>query len=239
MDKKDISISTMTWARDSREERLLIESLTHLAMLEIPVFICDGGSNDDFISFLQSFPHFTLVPKKAAGVWWQVKASLEAAYASGSRYILYTEPDKLEFFQHALAGFLNEARLNEKSGIFLASRSQEAFGTFPAFQKTTETAINNCCTEIIGRQLDYTYGPFLLSRMLVPYLDNVQADIGWGWRQYTFGIAKRLGYQVTDTVGYFPCQVAERQDNPAERIYRMRQLSQSIDGLVLSTSVPL
>ena len=232
MDKKDISICTMTWARNTREERQLRESLEQLATLNISVFICDGGSTSDFIDFLKSYPHFNLVPGKASGVSKQVKAGMDAAYASGSPYILYTEPDKLEFFQHSLADFLRDAMMDSQSGILLASRTQEALETFPAFQRVTETAINNCCSEVIGKQLDYSYGPFILNRLLVQYLDLVKDDLGWGWRQYVFGIANRLGYGVSEIVGYFPCQVAERQDDPAERIYRIKQLSQSLNGLV-------
>ena len=89
----------------------------------------------------------------------------------------------------------------------------------------------------MGKAIDYTYGPFLLNRKLAPYLYLVQEDIGWGWRPYAFGLAHRLGYQVNYQEGDFYCPEDQREDNPAERIYRMRQLSQNIQGLVFSTSV--
>ncbi|MEJ7768748.1 MAG: hypothetical protein WKF89_13100 [Chitinophagaceae bacterium] len=237
MNKELLSIATITWARTASEDKLLRTSLQELAKLQIPVFICDGGSGKAFTDFLNNFPHFTLLPRKAAGVWWQVKISIQAAYESGSAYILYTEPDKYEFFNTSLPGFLDNEEANEQNGVMLASRSAQAFNSFPAFQKSTETTINFCCSEITGKPLDYTYGPFLFNRKLVPYFDLVQEDIGWGWRPFVFGIAKRLGYEITQQVGNFACPVDQRADDSKERIYRMRQLSQNIEGIVLSTSV--
>ena len=42
MDERDVSIATMTWARDAAEERLLRESLGRLATLRLPVYVTDG-----------------------------------------------------------------------------------------------------------------------------------------------------------------------------------------------------
>jgi len=239
MNKHDLSIATITWARDEDEEKLLRQSLQELAKLELTVFITDGGSNTGFLDFLRSFPNFNLLGTKAKGVWAQVKNSLSKAYQSGSSFILYTEPDKHDFFEKGLPRMLEEVMLNEGSGIITASRSAVGFATFAAFQQMTETTINNCCAELISSAIDYTYGPFILNRQLVPYLELVHEDIGWGWRPYTFNIAHRLGYKVEAFTGDFPCPSTQQQDNAAERIYRMRQLSQNIHGLVLSTTVQL
>ena len=237
MDKKDFSIATITWARDAREEELLRESLEQLATLDIPVFITDGGSGARFLNFLERFPQFKVLTAKEKGVWAQARTSMSVAYEANTRYILYTEPDKRDFFRNALSRLLSSAPTDDQVGVVLASRSAAGFATFPAFQQTTETTINHCCSEVIGKAVDYTYGPFLLNRRLVPYLNLVQEDIGWGWRPYTFGLAHRLGYQVTHLEDDFTCPEDQREDNPAERLYRMRQLSQNIQGLVLSTSV--
>ena len=134
---------------------------------------------------------------------------------------------------------LQEISVNSQSGIFLASRSVGGFATFPSFQKMTETTINNCCAEVIGKPLDFTYGPFLLNSNLVPYLDLVKEDVGWGWRPYTFIIASRLGYNVDAYVSDFFCPGDQRDDDPKERIYRMRQLEQNIRGIVLAAGIEL
>ena len=232
-------VATITWARDEAETQLLQESLQQLAELEIPVFITDGGSGAGFLGWVQSIPHFVLLTTEGKGVWAQARNSLRQAYQTAAPFILYTEPDKRDFFQHHLPQWIENAWVNETTGVMTASRSAAAFATFPAFQQLTETTINRCCEEILGAYVDYTYGPFLLNRKLVPYLELVKEDIGWGWRPYVFGIAKRLGYSVEAFRGDFFCPVHQRQDDPAERIYRMRQLSQNMEGLTLAATLPL
>jgi hypothetical protein len=239
MNKHDLSIATITWARDADEEKLLRQSLQQLAKLELPVFITDGGSNNRFLDFIRSFPNFTLLEAKARGLWAQAKNSLSAAHQSGSPFILYTEPDKNDFFKNGLPQNLQEVVVNERSGIITASRSTASFATFPAFQQMTETTINNCCNEVISSAIDYTYGPFILNRQLVPYFALLQEDIGWGWRPYTFVIANRLSYTIEAFTGHFSCPPAQQQDNRTERIYRMRQLSENIQGIVLAATVQL
>jgi len=239
MNRDQVSIATITWARDEQEETLLRNSLQHLATLGIPVFITDGGSGDGFLDFLRGFPYFTLFNATQKGVWMQAKNSLAQAYQSGSPFIFYTEPDKLDFFAHALPQMLENILVNEQSGIMLAARSADGFATFPAFQQMTETTINNCCAEVTGKFLDYTYGPFLMNRQLVPYLNVLEPNIGWGWRPYAFGIASRLGYNAEAFTGNFYCPPEQQQDSPAERIYRMRQLSQNIEGITLSATADL
>jgi len=239
MNTEKLSIATITWARDEKEETLLRTSLQQLASFNLPVFITDGGSGASFLAFLQSFPHFRLLQAKAKGAWAQARNSLSEAHASGSEFILYTEPDKYHFFNEFLSTMLSKAETNDQTGVILASRSGSGFATFPAFQQMTETTINNCCAEVIGKQIDYTYGPFLLNRKLVPYLKLIQEDIGWGWRPFTFAIAKRLGYMVDAFIADLPCPQDQQEDNAAERIYRMKQLHQNIQGIVLSATVKL
>src|SRR5437868_6757291 len=108
MNKTDISIATITLARDEEEERLLRESLQQLAKFKIPVFITDGGSLPGFLDFLRSFPHFILSNANVRGVWEQAKNSLSEAYEHGCEFIFYTEPDKGDFFRLALADMLDK-----------------------------------------------------------------------------------------------------------------------------------
>jgi hypothetical protein len=239
MDKKILSIATITWARDDKEEKLLRESLQNLAALEIPVFITDGGSRPEFLEFLQGFSNFNVFKAEAKGLWAQAKNSLVKAYESGSAFILYTEPDKYNYFKKLLPRMLDDITIEDDLGIVMASRSHAGFATFPAFQRMTETTINNCCAEVIGKTVDYTYGPFLLNRKFVPCLEQVKEDIGWGWRPYAFVIVSRMGYKIEAYVADFSCPPEQRVDHPSERIYRMHQLKQSIEGIVLSANVTL
>lgn len=239
MNQKDISIATITLARDEQEEALLRLSLKRLATLAIPVFITDGGSPPAFIDFLRSFPHFIVSDTVQKGVWHQAKESLLAAHQHGSKFIFYTEPDKQDFFTHSLPAFFSNLTINDHTGIITVSRSPESFATFPLFQQMTETAINHCCAEIIKQNVDFTYGPVLLNSRLIPYLQLVNEDVGWGWRPYIFNIALRLGYTIDTYEGEFECPAFQQKDNPFEKIYRMKQLAQNIQGLVLSTNVEL
>jgi hypothetical protein len=239
MNISELSIATISWARNDEEEKLLRQSLQELAKLERLVYITDGGSNSSFLDFLTSFPNFVVLEAEEKGVWAQAKKSLSEAYQSSSAFILYTEPDKLDFFKSGLLRMLDEVTVDEQSGVITASRSAKGFATFPAFQQMTETTINNCCSEVIGDNVDYTYGPFILNRRLVSYLNLIQEDVGWGWRPYTFAMAKRFGYKVEAFEDDFSCPPLQQEDNAKERIYRMKQLAQNMQGIVLSTSVAI
>jgi len=238
MNKNHLSISTISWARNEGEENLLKKSLQILAGLHLPVFITDGGSSQSFLDFLNSFTNFTISKAPAKGVWAQAKSSLEAAYQSGSDFVFYTEPDKFDFF-HRLPAILDKVNLAPQSGIVMMSRSPSAFSSFPAFQQMTETTINNCCAEVISDPVDYTYGPFIVNRKIVPYLISIKEELDWGWRPYAFSIARRLGYIVEAIEGDFNCPPDQQSDTPEERLYRMRQLQQNIHGIVLSKTVEL
>jgi hypothetical protein len=119
-------------------------------------------------------------------------------------------------------------------GVVLASRSPESFATFPEFQRHTETTINRCCAEALGFEADFTYGPFLLNRALVPHLKRADEHVGWGWRPYAFGTARALGYRIRQVEMHLPCPSEQREDDEAERLYRVRQLAQNIQGLLSS-----
>ena len=93
--------------------------------------------------------------------------------------------------------------------------------------------------EVTGKEYDFTYGPFLLNRQLVPHLQKVKEDIGWGWRAYLFVLAHRLGLTLDAFIDDFVCPPDQRDDDQKERIYRMRQLEQNIRGIVLGSNVEL
>ncbi|HJQ32782.1 MAG TPA: hypothetical protein VJ866_11410 [Pyrinomonadaceae bacterium] len=236
MDERAVAVATMTWARDEAEAELLRESLPLLAGLGLPVFVTDGGSGAAFIDFLHTLPNFQVCDPPRRGPWEQVRQSLAAAEAAGRAFVLYTEPDKSDFFRRVLRDFISEAPGGEDVGVVLASRSAESFETFPEFQRRTEEAINLCCAELVGAHGDFSYGPFLLNRALVNNVRSGPHGLGWGWRPYAFGTAHRLGYRVESVVRDLPCPPAQREDSPRERLYRMRQLAQSVEGLLQSVS---
>lgn len=236
MKANNLFIATISWARNEEEEKVLRAALKQLAELNVPVCITDGGSTDSFLQFLKSIPHFDV--RHAKGLWPQVKLSITTAVESGAKYIFYTEPDKLQFFSDHLKQMLDAIQI-EKTGVVLASRSTKGFSSFPAFQQMTETAINNCCKEIVGKEMDYCYGPFLFNSDLVPYLKLLNDNIGWGWRPFVFAVAHRLGFSVKNYEGGFTCPPDQQEDDQGERIYRMKQLTQNINGLVQAAAIEL
>jgi hypothetical protein len=235
MNKTDLSIATISRARNREEEQLLRTSLEALAALQVPVFITDGGSSESFIHFLHSLPHFSV--SAAKGLWPQAKRSITAAGKAGAKAVLYTEPDKLQFFQQHLSKMLAEKEITAETGVILASRSTAGFASFPLFQQMTERTINACCREIVGLETDYCYGPFLFNSRLIAALDFLPDNCGWGWRPALFATAHRTGLGIDTYTGDFFCPPDQRLDHATERIYRMTQLTQNIEGLVLATTV--
>ena len=234
MDKTNLAIATIAWARDEKEETVLRESLKALSQLGLPVFVTDGGSTPSLRAWVQALPNVSFF--QAKGLWTQAKKSITEAHLSGAATILYTEPDKLHFFRHHLPQMIENTRWQERGQVVVAARSAKAFASFPAFQQMTETTINECCAEITGLATDYLYGPFLFPTGLLPHLDMLPDNCGWGWRSFLFAKAHLLGYTLAVEEGDYLCPPDQQADDAGERIYRMKQLVQNIDGLLLATA---
>ena len=223
--------ATMTLARDEVQAQTLLAALRALARQTTAIFAADGGSLQPFVDAVARVP-VTVVPPRAPNLVGQVVASLDAAAATGSPFILYTEPDKQTFFETHLDRFLAAAPRDSEVGVVLAARSSAAFATFPAFQQRAERSFNELCSDVIGERTDYLYGPFLLNSALVAELAAVDARVGWGWRPFLFNVARRRGYRIASIAGDYDCPIDQRGDE--ERAHRLRQLSENADGLARS-----
>lgn len=238
MKHEQVSIATMTLVRDAAEDRLVRASLERLAREQRPIVVADGGSPPGFVAFMRVLPGVTVVEPDGRGLVAQAKACISAAASHGSPFLLYTEPDKLSFFEHGLASFIHAAPDDDRVGVIVASRSTASVATFPVVQQFTETTFNRACAESFGVDGDYTYGPFLIRTGLARYIDAVTPDLGWGWRPYLFAVAYRLGYRIEHVTGDRPCPPEQRLDEEGERIHRMRQLAQNINGLLQALTRP-
>ena len=78
-----------------------------------------------------------------------------------------------------------------------------------------------------------------MPRKLATKLTQIPADLGWGWRHFTFAIARRLGYAVTLVEGDYSCPVDQRDEDDAGRAHRDRQLRDNLRGLALGLAVRL
>jgi hypothetical protein len=228
------AVATITSVRSPGEEARLRTSLERLTAAGLPVSIADTGLSPAFSGFLASLPNARVVVPAEPGLVRQVKASIAIAAEGATPFILYTEPDKEQFFRAQLWEFVRSAAagVGSQAGVVLAARSDESFRTFPPMQRYTEGIINRLCGDLIAHPGDYSYGPFLLPRSLVPAVAALPDDLGWGWRHRMFVEANRHGLAVSHIVGDFRCPIDQRIEDDAERRHRLRQLSQNILGLI-------
>lgn len=234
-----LAIATVTLVRDPTEEVLLRRSLQRLVESELPIVIADGGSNAGFVEFLATLDGARIVAPDRKGLVPQVRAALEGAAGDDVDAILYTESDKLAFFDAGLSTLVEQGRVGVDTTLTLASRDAQSFATFPPVQQYTERTINDLCGEALAAPGDYSYGPFVMGRSLVPWLRDVPDDLGWGWRHAIFAIAHRLGHRIVHVAGRFECPLDQREEDEGERLHRLRQLDQNISGLQVGLALTL
>ncbi len=195
--------------------------------------VADGGSNRDFVEFLKAENFLVLRPKRK-GLVAQVQESLKAAARNFSRpYILYTEPDKLPFFENGLRQFVADVPSQPSLAVGIAARDRKSFLTFPEYQQRTESAMNDFAELIFRKKGDYCYGPLLISTEEVNLIDDAPDDLGWGWRFLLFSRIQKSAKRIKLVKGYFPCPKDQRRESPGDRIYRVKQLRQNLNGLFL------
>jgi hypothetical protein len=227
-----MAVTTITWARSQAEADLLEQSIDALLALDIPVVVADRGTHSEFLRWLRGRRGLEVTVATESGLVPQMKATLSLAARLGTRFVLYTEPDKRQFFETGLEDFIRQAPGEDTIGAVIASRSAAGFDTFPAMQRYTESVINELCREVIGHAGDYCYGPFLMHRALIPRVAELPDHLGWGWRPATFLAARRSGRQVIHLWSDYVCPPNQRIEDAAERLHRIRQLSQNVLGLL-------
>jgi hypothetical protein len=223
-----ISAVTITWARSAAERDLLARSLRSLAQHGLRITIADRTEPPIHLDDLRGLTNCTLVRATGATLVNQVQTGFATDSRNGSSFVLYSEPDKEQFFQHHLRSFVAAAPDDDNVGIVLASRSPGSFFSFPAMQRRTERAVNALCSRMLSARGDYCYGPFLMHRALVPDVASLPEDLGWGWRPAMFLRARERGYRVVPIVGDFDCPVDQRLETDADRSHRLRQFSQNL-----------
>src|SRR4051812_17478212 len=106
MNPNEVVVSTITLARDDVESQTIQRGLRMLSSKGFPaIVVADGGSGDEFAATIHAIPGVTLVPPSQPGLQGQVLTSLRSARDLGRDYILYTEPNKPQFFQDKLDVF--------------------------------------------------------------------------------------------------------------------------------------
>ena len=226
------AIATMTWARDKAEAAALLHSLGILSETSMPVFVADGGSPAAFRKAIGALPNVQITTQGSTLVE-QVRAAVKRAATSGADLIVYTEPDKAAFFRKRLAGFIRAAEKQPEAQIVVASRSNKAMATFPEGQQRTEKFFNDLARDYFGTSRDILYGPLILRAGALSFLDDAAPDLGWGWRPYVMARAVAAQLPVAVHKGRFVCpQAQRREDTPADRLYRIKQLGDNLRGLL-------
>jgi hypothetical protein len=234
MSPSDVCIATISFARDEPEAALIRRALQRLSTAGMQVVVADGGSPAPLVEIVRALPRVTLVTPGTPGLVPQVKAALRAAAAFETRFVLYAEGDKADFFERHLDAFVARAPADDGLGIVVAGRTDASFATFPPLQRYCETALAHLTGEITRVPGDYSFGPFTIDRRLLREMDHVHDTLGWGWRHFMFAIAALRGFGVAHVTGDYECPPGQREEGERERMHRLSQLSQSVDGLVLA-----
>jgi hypothetical protein len=235
MHMQAVTVATVTLARNAAEEKLIVGALG--ALKAYPVITADGGSRPRLISSLHKLGVQIVCPKRK-GLVCQVKASLRAALdASHNPFVLYTEPDKILFFNKNLETFLAHAT-KEHAHIVLASRNTRSFNTFPAGQLQSETFMNDATAVALGQTGDYCYGPMLLTRAAAESALDSPENLGWGWRFWLLGRSHLKKQRFRFVESSLPCPKDQRKENMREdQLYRFKQLKQNLEGLFLGLNL--
>jgi hypothetical protein len=164
----------------------------------------------------------------------QVRWSLTRA-ASEYERVVYTEPDKRDFFRKGLDGLVRRACDSELP--IVAARDDASFATYPTGMRSTESAFNQLAARLLDSPLtDLLYGPIALPAAAIgEYLPDVPDDLAWGWRTYVLARSIRANRPVASYTGPFPCPADQASEDLTDhRAYRLQQLGQNVEGLRLA-----
>jgi len=223
----------MTLARSEQEQDRLQRSLNALSALNLPIFLTDGGSTPVFQEWLAKAPQIRCC-EPCRGLVSQVRRSVTVAAAQAD-FVLYTEPDKLEFFLNELPAFLMSLQTADAppADLIVLSRNQTAFHTFPAGQQVAERSFNDIASHILqSAPGDLLYGPLCFRAELGRELDTIPDDAGWGWRIHLYVRARLAARQVSLHDGPYACPPEQRgETDQASSLYRVQQLVQNLTAL--------
>ena len=228
--KTPCAVATMTRASTEREAEALSRSLVVLDGLRIPVFVADAGSVPDLVSAVKRMPNVEF-EIEGRNLVQQVKGSVHRAMACGAEIVVYTEPDKQDFFTKHLLTFAGQA-LSGEATITIAARDAVSLATFPSGQRQIEGMFRELAALFLGPVPDLLFGPLALRSQFAAQIATIPDDLGWGWRPYLIARAVRAGYHPAIYEGHFPCPDDQMgEDDPLSRRYRLRQFLENIRGL--------
>jgi len=227
--KPRIAIVTMARAASEVEARRITEGLMRATAHGLPVFVTDHAASPGVSTGVAFPPNLDLV-REAVDMVPRISSSFRRALQKDCDVCIYSEPDKIAFFESGLDRLVQAAGQNPES-LVIAARDPRAFATVPAGQRNLESMANQIGATFLGRPADYFFGPFAIPRLAVEqYLPEVQT-LGWGWRTYLMPrcILDRMPFTVFE--GSFEAPEWNRgEDDAASRLYRLKQFVESVEG---------
>jgi hypothetical protein len=229
MGKPRIAIVTMARAASEVEAFRITEGLLRAAAHGLPVFVTDHAANPGVTAAVEFPPNLDLV-REASEMASRISSSFQRALQRDCDVCIYSEPDKIAFFESGLDRLVQAAERNPES-LVIAARDPRAFATVPAGQRKLESMANEIAATFLAQPADYFFGPFAIPRLAVErYLPDVQT-LGWGWRTYLMArcILDRMPVNVFE--GPFDAPEWNRgEDDAASRLYRLKQFVESVEG---------
>ncbi|MFH1503093.1 MAG: hypothetical protein ABIE36_00345 [Candidatus Diapherotrites archaeon] len=221
-----LAIATMTFDKKGNAE-LMESALEVLSKTNYPVYIADGGSSERFINSLKLMGHN--VETVQGGLTYQHKNSILRA-SQNAYFVLYTEPDKYDWFVNGLEKSLNQYFAGK--GVFAAiSRTSEQMKTFPVHQREWEGKMNQIIEDETRIKGDFIYGPKLFSSSLGNQVKEIEGDKGWATLMFLVGRAHKMGLSIENIYSASECPLNQRGEDNAE--YREKQFNQNKEGFSL------
>lgn len=236
-----ITVATMTWVRDAEEQARVHAGLVRLAeRFTVVAANREADAIPGALHELAGLENLTVIPTRQPGLVGQVRTAFAEAARHGAAWILYTEPDKPEFFRDHLDAFLDRAArtAGPATAAVIAGRSSARLADLPVVQREAEGLINAWTGRFTEEPGDYSYGPFLLAASGAEWVQTAGDDLGWGWRHYVFGLCRRHHRPIVHVIGDYPSPPAAG-DPKREDLLRQRQLVENVRGLLQAQLTPL
>ncbi len=231
MEKTKFAIATMADERygDAALTLAGIQRLTQFyAQFDAPVIVADGGSSENFLKNMKA-AGVQDIYNVTGGLTNQLVRSMQEA-ATIADYVIYTEPDKLDWFNGDFSRIFADYAPGHFSPI---ARTDEVFSTFPVSQQNAERRLNDFLIKYAGVKGDYGYGPRVFPSSLADSLSEINQDIRWGTLTHLLIRAKERGIPFQMLYLAASCPFSQREENNPE--YRNRQTAQHELAFSLAT----
>jgi len=235
MIKQKIAITTLSLIRTKKEAGIVLETIKALCGLNVPVVLVDGGSDERYLREIEDLSNIHLYHEKS------LENQLRRSLVEGSKIAdscFYTHTDKLDFAKKYVKKIIEEYMRFEPDTMFVASRTNESFATYPEYQRKTEEYLNYFHSDYLGVSEDYYYGPKIFSSKLVKYLDLLDSDFGWGFEALFYILNHRLGFPLK----FYKVECKSPEDVGSEedvKSYRLKTVKWHIESFLRGVNVKL